>query len=178
MAEDPDLIRGQIEQTRREMGDTVEALSYKADVKSRTKDAISEKKDALVGKVSGAGDRVNEGTPGTEDVKQGARKAKGIAQDNPLGLAVAGVAVGFLVGTLIPSTPVENEKLGPLADDVKEQAKQTGQEALERGKEVAQSAAQSATETAKEEGQQHGQQLASNAQENAQQVGSSSSSQA
>jgi ElaB/YqjD/DUF883 family membrane-anchored ribosome-binding protein len=166
MAEDPDMIRGQIEQTRREMGDTVEALSYKADVKSRAKDAVSEKKDALMGKVSGS-------TPDAGDVKQGARKAKGIAQENPLGLAVAGVAVGFLIGTLIPSTPVEDEKLGPLADDVKEQAKQTGQEALERGKDVAQSAAQSAVETAKDQGQEHGQQLAANAQENAQQVGSS-----
>jgi hypothetical protein len=165
MAEDPELIREQIEQKRREMGDTVEALSYKADVKSRAKEAISDKKDALVGKVSGS-------TPDTDDVKQGARKAKGIAQDNPLGLAVAGVAVGFLVGTLVPSTSVEDEKLGPIADDVKEQAKQTGQEALERGKEVAQSAAQSAAETAREEGKQHGEQLASSAQENAQQVGS------
>jgi hypothetical protein len=164
MAEDPDMIRKQIEATRREMGNTVAALGYKADVKSRAKDAVSEKKDALVGKVGGS-------TPDADDVRQGARKAKGIAQENPLGLAVAGIAVGFLVGTLMPSTSVEDEKLGPLADDVREQAKQTGQEALERGKEVAQSAAQSAADTVKEEGREHGEQLASSAQENAQQVG-------
>ena len=45
---------------------------------------------------------------------------------------------------LIPSTRVEDEKLGPMADDVKERAKQTGQEALEHGKQVAQDAAETA----------------------------------
>ena len=172
MAEDPDMIRQQIEETRRDMGDTVSALSHKADVKSRAKDTISEKKDALIGKVSGAGDRVGDATPDGEDVKQTARKAKGLAQDNPLGLAVAGVAIGFLIGTLAPKTKVENEKLGPIADDVKEKAKETGQEALERGKDVAQQAAQSAAETVQEQGRQQGQELAQSAQESAQQVGS------
>jgi hypothetical protein len=169
MGEDPVAIREEIEQTRREMGDTVGALGYKADVKSRAKDSIADKKDALVSKVSG----VSDATPSGGDVKQGAQKAKGIAQDNPLGLAVAGVAVGFLIGTLAPGTRIEDEKVGPLADDVKEQARQTGQEALQHGKEVAQSAAQSAAETAKQEGKEHGQQVADSARDSAQQVGPS-----
>ena len=52
---------------------------------------------------------------------------------------------------LIPSTRVEDEKMGSLSDDVIERAKETGQEALERGKQVAQDAA----ETAKESGREH-----------------------
>ena len=80
-------------------------------------------------------------------------------QENPLGLAVGAVAVGFLAGMLIPSTRVEDEKMGALSDDVIERAKETGQEALERGKQVAQDAAQSAQETAKESGREHAEEL-------------------
>jgi hypothetical protein len=64
---------------------------------------------------------------------------------------------------LVPSSRVEDDKLGPMADRVKDQAKETGHEALERGKQVAQSAAA----TVSEEGHKHGQQLADSAKENA-----------
>jgi gas vesicle protein len=138
MGEDPDTIRDEIVDTRKRMGETIDALGYKADVKSRAKERAS---DAV----------------GT--VKQG----MGIAQENPLGLAVGAVAAGFLVGLAVPSSDVENEKLGPVADRVKDQAKETGQEALERGKDVAQSAAQ----TVSEEGRKHGEELADSARENA-----------
>jgi hypothetical protein len=131
MGEDPNAIRADIERTRADMGDTVDALGYKADVKSRAKEKIS---------------RV---TPDRGDL----RRAKGVAQENPLGLALGGVAVGFLAGILAPSSRVEDEKLGPVADQVKDQLKETGQEAVERGKDVAQQAA----DTAKEAGREHAQ---------------------
>ena len=153
MGEDPDRIREEIVQTRLEMGETVDALGYKADVKARAKD-----------RVVGAKDRVVGATPDTGDVKQQARRARSVAQDNPLGLAVGAVAVGFLAGMLIPSTRVEDEKLGAMSDDVIERAKETGQEALERGKQVAQDAA----ETAKESGREHADELKTTAQHHAQ----------
>jgi vacuolar-type H+-ATPase subunit H len=78
--------------------------------------------------------------------------------------------VGFVAGMLVPSTKVEDEKLGPVADQVKQQAVDTGQEALERGKQVAGEAAQSALDTAKERGQEHGEELKESARENAEQV--------
>ena len=173
MGEDPDRIRLEIEQTREEMGDTVDALSYKADVKSRAKDNLREKKEAVVGatqsvkdRVVGAGQSVGDATPDAEQVKRQARRAKSVAEENPLGLAVGSIAVGFLAGMLIPSTRVEDERIGPLADDVKDRAKQTGQEALERGKQVAQDAA----ETAKESAQSHGEELRDSAKEQAQEA--------
>ena len=58
MGETPDDIREEIEATRERMGDTVEALGYKADVKSRVKDSVGNKKDSLVGAVSGGKDAV------------------------------------------------------------------------------------------------------------------------
>ena len=43
MGQDPDAIRQDIEQSRADLGETVEAVGYKADVPSRTKDAMSDK---------------------------------------------------------------------------------------------------------------------------------------
>jgi ElaB/YqjD/DUF883 family membrane-anchored ribosome-binding protein len=157
MGEDPDRIRAEIEQTRLEMGDTVDALGYKADVKSRAKDRVVSAKDRVVGS-----------TPDTGEVKQQARRAKSVAEENPLGLAVGALAVGFLAGMLIPATRVEDEKLGAVSDDVIARAKETGQEALERGKQVAQDAA----ETAKESGREHADELRSTAQDQAQETAS------
>jgi hypothetical protein len=47
MGETPDNIRDEIEDTRARMGDTVEAIGYKADVPNRMKESVSEKKDSL-----------------------------------------------------------------------------------------------------------------------------------
>ena len=49
MGEDPDRIRDEIEQTRAEMGETVDALGYKTDVKARAKDSIQDKKESVMG---------------------------------------------------------------------------------------------------------------------------------
>jgi hypothetical protein len=181
VGEDPDRIRREIEQTRAEMSDTVDALGYKADVKERAKESIQEKRDSaketVVGatqtvkeKLVGAKDSAAGATPDTEQVKQGARRAAGLAQENPLGLAIGSVAVGFIAGLLVPATRIEDEKLGEVSDEVIERAKETGQEALERGKQVAQEAAQSAQETVKESGQRHGEELRDSAQQQAQET--------
>jgi gas vesicle protein len=193
MGQDPDAIRQDIEQTRTEMSETVEAVGYKADVPSRAKDAVSDKvenmkskvsdtatrpKEAVVGTASRAGDavsdttsRVGDATPSGGQVKQQAKRAAGLAQENPLGLAIGAAAVGFLAGLAAPSTRVEDERLGPMADQVKDRVKETGQEALDRGRQVAQEVASSAADTAKEQTQEHGQDLAQSAAQNAQDLG-------
>jgi hypothetical protein len=170
MGEDPNAIRDEIAETRERMGDTIDALGYKADVKSRAKDNVTDKVDTVKERLGIAGQKASDVTPDADQVKGQVRKAAGVAQENPLGLALGSIAVGFLAGMLIPSSRVEDEKLGPTADRIKEQAKETGQEALERGKQVAQSAAQSAAETASEEGQKHGERLADSARESASSV--------
>jgi gas vesicle protein len=167
MGEDPNAIRDEIADTRERMGETIDALGYKADVKTRAKENVSGKVDAVKERLGMAGEKAGEVTPDADQVKQQARRAAGVAQENPLGLAVGALAAGFLVGLAVPSSNVEHEKLGPVADRVKDQAKDTGQEALDRGKEVAQSAAQSAAETVSEEGRRHGEELAESAKENA-----------
>jgi uncharacterized protein YjbJ (UPF0337 family) len=192
MGQDPDAIRQDIAQTRAEMGETVEAVGYRADVPSRAKEKVAGKvdaakskvseaatraKEAVTGRTSRAGDavsgtasRVSDATPSGGQVTQRARRAAGLAKENPLGLAIGAAALGFLAGLAVPTTRVEDERLGPVADQVKDKVKETGQEALQRGKEVAREAAGSATASAREHGQEQGQDLAASAKQRAQEV--------
>jgi Protein of unknown function (DUF3618) len=181
MGQDPDAIRQDIEQTRTEMSETVGAVGYKADVPSRAKEAVSDKVENVKSKVSdtatrakeavvGTASRAGDATPSRGQVKQRTRQVAGMAKENPLGLAIGATALGFLAGLAVPSTRVEDEKLGPVADQVKDKVKETGQEALDRGKQVAQEVASTAAETAKEKTQEHGQELADSTKQSAQDV--------
>jgi hypothetical protein len=94
---DPEQIRGEIDATRQELGDTVAALSAKADVKAQakrkmedTKATVADKKDELLGKAK-------EASPQT--AATAASRASEQARQNPLPLAAAGAfAFGFLAG--------------------------------------------------------------------------------
>lgn len=228
MGKEPDQIRQEIEDTRARMGETVEAIGYKADVPARARESVQEKKDSFVQSVTGAKDRVvgsivgtkesvggsmsnagssisdsisgagqsvagsgravatrvGEATPSSQDLRQGVQRTAGLAQENPLGLAIGSLAVGFIAGLMVPATRVERQKIGPVADQVMDKARETGQEALDRGKQVAQEAAETARQVAEETkntaqetaqsgiddlkstAQDHGQELASSAQSN------------
>jgi len=168
------------------MSETVEAVGYKADVPSRAKEAVSDKVESVKSAVSGtatrakeavtgATDRVSDATPSGGEVKQKTRQAAGLAKENPLGLAIGAVAIGFLAGLAVPSTRVEDEKLGRVSDQVMDKVKETGQEALDRGKQVAQEVASTAADTAKERTQEHGQELADSAKQSAQDLGDQTS---
>ncbi|HEX2097341.1 MAG TPA: DUF3618 domain-containing protein [Solirubrobacterales bacterium] len=174
MGQDPSQIREEIEQTRAEMGDTVDALAHKTDVKGRVKESFADKKERLRGQMMGTTSRISDATPDTEQMKEGARQAAGVAQENPIGLALGGLAAGFLAGMMLPSTRVEDEKMGPLADQVKEKAVETGQEAVERGKDVAGQVAEqtieTAKETAKEASSEQADEMKSSGQDRAQEV--------
>jgi hypothetical protein len=159
------------------MGDTVDALAHKTDVKSRVKESFADKRDRLKQQMHGTTSRVGEATPDGQQLKEGAQQAVGMAQENPIGLALGGVAAGFLVGMMLPSSKLEDERVGPIADQVKETAVETGKEALERGKDVAGQAAEGAKEagqdamqTAKEEGRQQAEELKESAREGVQEA--------
>jgi uncharacterized protein DUF3618 len=159
MAQRSDELKEDIGRTREQMAETAEALAYKADVPTRTKEWIGDKKDALTSAVSGASAKVGEVTPDGAEVSQSMGRMKRLAERNPIGLAIGGAAVGFLAGLLAPSTRVEDEHIGPVADDVKETAAEAGREALHRGKDVVQEAGSAAIETAKERGREEGEEL-------------------
>jgi gas vesicle protein len=181
MGQEPSQIRQEIEGTRSEMGETVDALAYKADVKTRVKESVADKRERLVEQFRGTTAKVGEATPDGQQLKEGAQQAVGVAEENPVGLALAGVAGGFLVGMLLPSTRLEDERVGPLADTVKETAVETGQETLERGRDIAgqvaeqgvegiKDAGRDALETAKEASQEQAEELKESAREGIEEV--------
>ena len=170
MAQTSDELKQEIGQTREQMAETADALAYKADVPTRTKDWVGDKKDAIVSAVGGATAAVGEATPDGADVAQSANRLKRLAERNPVGLAIGGAAVGFIAGLLAPSTRMEDEQIGPMADDVKATAAEAGREALDRGKDVVQEAGSAAIETAKVRGREERDELSQSLQEKAREV--------
>jgi gas vesicle protein len=157
-------IRADIEATRMQMGDTMGALGHKADVKGRMSQSVSNKKNAVFGAIGSGKDTVVGGAdrlvstvtgvvPDKQQVVDGAAKV-GVSKQSPLGLVVAGGAAGLLAGLLVPSTRMEDERIGEMADQVKDTVKETGSEALQRGKQVAQDAASAASDSAGQQGQE------------------------
>ena len=161
MGEDTSVIRAEIEETRARVGDEVDALSYKTDVGARASDFVDEKKEAVKSKVVGAATKP---IPSRQQID----RMRYTAERNPLGLAIGGAAVGFVVGLMLPSTRVENERLGEMSDRAVEAVKETASEAVERGKQVAQEAKDAAVDTAKESGKEQSTELSSTLQERAQ----------
>jgi ElaB/YqjD/DUF883 family membrane-anchored ribosome-binding protein len=181
MEKDPDAIRQDIEATRERMGDTVEALAYKADVPARTKDAVHDKiesvknavsdvVDATTAKLTGVAhdtqakvagvvddaqphveklrDNVGSVTAGARDAAMDVRdklpdgndarvalsNAKGIMQDNPLGLAIGSIAVGLLLGSLLPVSTIERKQIGPIGEKLTDGAKAAASDLVDQGK--------------------------------------------
>jgi len=168
MGKDPSRIREEIEATRGRMSETVEAIGYRADVPSRMRENIAEKVESVKEKFSGGvdavksrlsdlGGNVGEAIPSREDIRRSARRAASIAAENPLGLALGGLALGFVAGLLIPTTRAESNALRPVAENVKRMAQDAGQSVMQHGKEVLHDVAGSAKDSV----QRHGQQVAS-----------------
>ena len=177
-----EVLADPIREARTDVNETMSALGHKADVKSRVKESVSGKKDSLVGRVSSGKDAVvgradslvstvTGVVPDKGQMAEGARKV-GVSKENPMGLAIGGAAVGFLLGLLAPSTRVEDEKLGEAADQVKDAVKETGQEALERGKQVAQETVGAAKESARDSAKEQGAELSQSLNEGARDVAS------
>lgn len=201
MGQDPDQIRQEIEATRSRMEETVEAIGHRADVRARSKERLSSARSQMVGGVTRAKDRAVESIVGTKESATGrlsnttsgvadttasageftevVRRKAGLAQENPLGLALGSFALGFIAGMFIPSTKIEQEKVGPLAEQVRDKVQETGQEALERGKQVVEQipqateqARQAASESVIQSAQEQASELASSTKERAKDISS------
>ena len=104
LSDDPDReaqLRREIEDVRTDLGDTVEALAAKTDVKTRA----HEKVDELKAKVSGAIPSSGNGGGGggvASGASSGLTQARTWARQNPVPTAALGAAIGgFLIGRLL-----------------------------------------------------------------------------
>ncbi len=120
------------------MGDMRDRAS---DVMGRARESTSgayDKVSGAYGKVSGtvsrsmssAVDTVSSAVPSTRGITN-------FLQEEPMVLAGVGVALGAIIGALLPTTELEERYIGPTADQLKEQAKNMAREQWERGKDMA-----------------------------------------
>jgi ElaB/YqjD/DUF883 family membrane-anchored ribosome-binding protein len=97
---DPAEIRNDIEATRLEVGDTVEALASKADVKSQAQKKVADVKQTLDVKRRELMGKAREATPDSADSAASGVAAK--ARENPIPIGIAGAfVVGLIVGRVL-----------------------------------------------------------------------------
>ncbi len=96
---DPDQIREEIEATREALGDTVEALAAKADVKAQAKQKIDETRESVAQRTDEILGRAKEISPDT--ALNAASGATQKAKENPVPVAaIVAFGGGFLLGRL------------------------------------------------------------------------------
>jgi gas vesicle protein len=151
MSDSPDVIRANIEQTRRELGGDVDALADKvspAKIMERQTDkvkgAFGSVRDRLMGSAEDVGENIG-------DAKD---RVVAKAEGNPLAVGLIAFGAGLLLASLIPASTKEKElaqnvkeQAQPLVDEVADVAKDVGQHLKEPAKEAAAAVKDSAAES-------------------------------
>jgi uncharacterized protein YdbL (DUF1318 family) len=93
----PEQIRADIARTREEVGDTVEALAAKTDVKAQARERVEEVKGNLRAKADEVKAKAQGSTP--QSAQQGGRQVVTKVRENPAPLVIGGaVLLAFLIG--------------------------------------------------------------------------------
>ena len=156
---DPEVLRSQIENTRRELGADVDALADKvtpAKIMHRQTDkvkgAMGSVKDQLMGSAADVGHSVGGVVDDSSGlVHQAATQAKG----NPLAVGLIALGIGWLASSLIPASTAEKkiasnvkEAAEPLVDEVSNAAKTVGENLKQPLTEAADAVKETATDAA------------------------------
>lgn len=169
---DPDQIRADIAATRSTLSDDVDALTDKVSpsrVADRQKEKVRSKVSSVKDKVFGAADHasssvhdargsVSDSAHGLADSAKGApHLAKEKAQGNPIAAGLIAFGAGLLVSSLIPSSQKEREAvravkdsdaMHTVTDEVKQGAKDLGQNLKEPAMQAADQVKATATDGA------------------------------
>ena len=71
--------------------------------------------------------------PSGDEAKEAMNRSVQVMRDNPLGLALGSVALGFLLGSLLPVSTLEQQRIGPLSNDLGDSAKAKAGEMIDQG---------------------------------------------
>jgi hypothetical protein len=105
-AKTPAEIRAEIDQTREELGDTVEALAEKTDVKAQAKAKVEDTKAQAKAKVedvksiaqaAAAEAKAKAKDAAPESPQEGVQQAQALVKQNPKPAAIAGAALALFV---------------------------------------------------------------------------------
>lgn len=114
-----------------------------------TADVYGRAKETTAGAYERARDAASSVTRSMSSAVGGTQGIAKFMQEQPIVLAGLGIALGAVIGALLPSTEVEERYLGPTAGAVKENAKEMAREQWERGKELAEESWDEAKEAAR-----------------------------
>lgn len=163
MAQSPEELRQEIEQTRAEMSRDVDAISDKVSPSrivnrriDRTKSAVGGFRERLMGSASSGasslGDKASSASSSVSDaVSSAPDTVMSRTEGNPLAAGLIAFAAGVIAAGLLPATRAETEAARTVEDKVKEPLKEglggVAQEMKGNLQESAQEAAQSVKET-------------------------------
>jgi gas vesicle protein len=183
MSNDPNEIRNDIEHTRRELGQDVDALADKVTPSKiaqrqtdKVKNALFGVKDRVMGKAEDVRDAAMDAADSAGDaVTDAPHRMAQTTRGNPMAVGLIAFGIGWLASSLIPASTVERKagekvkeaaaplthELGDVAKEAADHLRQPAQEAMDSVK----GAATDAVETVKEEGADAAQSLKSDAQD-------------
>jgi ElaB/YqjD/DUF883 family membrane-anchored ribosome-binding protein len=103
---DQEQLQHEIEETRAELGDTVDALAQKADVKARVSEKVEQRKAAfrerqgdIKARVNEARERVSGATP--DEAKRAASQVARTAEARPFPAIAVALGLGLVIGRAI-----------------------------------------------------------------------------
>jgi ElaB/YqjD/DUF883 family membrane-anchored ribosome-binding protein len=141
MDQNRDQLR-EVEQARQRVAQDVRSVAENANVVERAKENVQGKvddaKSAMSDQVRTARDKLADARDTMSTSMQSMRENIGNMNpmENPIGMLLAGLAVGFLIGLVLPVTRFEAERIGPMTEDMKDRVRQAGTEVVRRGGEV------------------------------------------
>jgi len=166
----PDEIRDDIERTRANLGQDVDALADKVNPSKivdrktrRVRQGFTTLRERVMGVADDAGGSAHDAMSHVGDaahhageaVKDAPHKVASTTRGNPVAVGLIAFGVGWLAASLIPSTRAEQQAAekakdaaAPLVDQVKDVAQETAEHLKQPAKEAAEAVKERATEAA------------------------------
>ncbi|MCC4907983.1 DUF3618 domain-containing protein [Microbacterium sp. cx-59] len=168
MSDSPEAIRAEIESTRRDLGQNVDALADKVTPSKivhrqtdKMRGALGSVRDRVMGVADDAGSSIHDagssfadsGASALAGVSGAGHRAAAKASGNPLAVGLIALGAGLLLSSLIPASSKEKDlaatvkdQAQPLLDEASSVAKDVGEQLKEPAQDAAAAVKDSATE--------------------------------
>jgi ElaB/YqjD/DUF883 family membrane-anchored ribosome-binding protein len=156
-----DDARGAVLGVKREPEDTAQSLSQRIqDALSAAKENVGQTANSIRSRASDAADQLATSAQSAGDqLTHGAKAAQTMGSnvlsmiaDNPVLLGAIGLAVGALLGALVPQSEQEEAATGEMAGQARKTARNLSQEVMDRGGQVAQQVLDAGRDSARAHG--------------------------
>lgn len=161
MSDSPETIRADIDRTREEFGQDVDALADKVSPSKavhrqtdKIKNALGSVRDRVMGAADDAHDSLSQtGASVSDSVSDAKDQVVSKTQGNPLAVGLIAFGAGLLAASLIPASSKEKdvastvkEKAQPLVEEAQDVAKQIGEDLQEPAQDAAAAVNDAATD--------------------------------